>query len=156
MDDRAPDSATFSGVFDQLADALREAEASAPPTTRDRRRSRPSFPELTVRMTRPPMPACPPPPRPIPAAPIHILVDAPRPQPRGDRSRDRATYAAPHRPSRPHFESRAGDVTTRRLARRRGASAPRGIGASGVIFFLAIAMSVVAVSLFALAYARLL
>lgn len=100
MDDRtADDAASFSSVFDQLAAALNEAAAN------DRhRRSHSSFGETTLRMAR--------------------ASDAPPPRiPRGDRSRDFAVYAAPHRPSRPYVEPRPAEITTHRVFRQVNAAA---------------------------------
>lgn len=85
----------YSGVFDQLADALKAAGASRPRHPRSARRH-PASPRTAAREP--------------------SLVPA-RPPRQVDRSRDRAFYAAPHRPTRPHFHSRPDDIVTERITR---------------------------------------
>lgn len=109
----------LSGVFDQLADALKAAGASPSTTLRHQRAARP--PRRQTHAQTQTFAS-----RPIPVEP----VAPPSPRRRKerkevDRSRDHAMYAAPHRPVRPHAHSRPDDIITERILRRAIATASK-------------------------------
>lgn len=142
----------FSGVFDQLADALKKADAS---------------PSTTLRQHRPPRRHArshpQPPPAPDPLVPVTIIPEAilqtiparppkqAKPPREIDRSRDHAVYAAPHRPSRPHFHSRPDDVITERIFRRAmqtASNASRSLPIVTMAFGITMALGLLAVLAF--------
>lgn len=116
----------FSGVFDQLADALKASGASPSTTLRHQRAARPArrHGQTQVFASRP-VPL-------DPTIPIEVEPEVIPSKPRRrkerkevDRSRDHAVYAAPHRPIRPHAHSRPDDIITERVLRQAMATAAK-------------------------------
>jgi len=104
----------FSGVFDQLADALGSSGATPSATLRHARAARKRA--YAARGVQAPTPL-----EPIVVPQVSVIPAKP---PREiDRSRDHAVYAAPHRPLRPHYHSRPEDIATQRVLRRAIATA---------------------------------
>ncbi|MBX3221510.1 MAG: hypothetical protein KF795_13390 [Labilithrix sp.] len=142
--------------FARMASALREEQA--PARGRPTRRSRPSFSDLA-----PVLPPTPAPPRVSPAPAVvvnqvHIVGDAEPSEVASQRlsfiptvivADDPPSFSISH-PAAPH--PRAETPTTRKV--RRGAPPSSGIGASTVLFLLAVSLTVFGLGVAALVYSR--
>jgi hypothetical protein len=135
----------FSGVFDQLADALKASGASPSTTLRQHRPARRHGHGQTQIFASRPIPREPPSfeaTMALDSTEIEIVPAKPPRRKRDvDRSRDHAVYAAPHRPIRAHAHSRPDDIITQRILRRaltKATNAGRGVPIALIAFLVTV------------------
>jgi hypothetical protein len=137
----------LSGVFDQLADALKASGASPSTTLRQHRPARRHGHASTQTFASRPIPQGPPSFETtieLDGSEIEVIPAKPPRRKRDvDRSRDHAVYAAPHRPMRPHAHSRPDDIVTERILRRAlttATKAGRGLPITLIAFVVTVAL----------------